>query len=155
MFGRVKQWFGIEGLKLKVDLAEEYQLDTGSLQGELLLTSMRPQRIEFIQVRLKERYARGRGDDRKIDTYLLGKWSYDTPFDIDKENSGLLKFDFPYEALQSNMDEMARSKNPLRSSLARVAKRFKRVESSYFIEVEAVIKGNKINPVKEFEVNIV
>lgn len=155
MFGKVKQWFGIEGLKLKVDLADEYDLDEGRLQGELLLTSMRPQRITFLQVRLKERYARGRGGNRKVDTYLLGKWSYDKTFDINKENSGLLKFDLPYEVLKSNMDEMVDSKNPLRSGLARVARRFKAVESTYFIEVEAVVEGTKVNPIKEFEVNIV
>lgn len=155
MFGRVKQWFGIEGLKLKVDLADEYDLDEGQITGELLLTSMRPQRITFLQVRLKERYARGRGSSRKVDTYLLGKWNYDRTFDIDKENSGILKFDIPYEALKSNIDEMVDSRNPLRSGLARVAKRFKAVESAYFIEVEAVVEGTKVNPIKEFEVNIV
>ncbi|NUO02231.1 MAG: hypothetical protein HUU01_16630, partial [Saprospiraceae bacterium] len=72
MFGKVKKWLGIEGVKLELLLPEEVSEKEGSVEGAILFQSMNPQTVTEIRIVLIERYSRGRGSEKLIDEYELG-----------------------------------------------------------------------------------
>jgi len=54
MFGKVKKWLGIEGVKLEVLLPEEVLKEGKLLKGSLRFTSMNEQTVTFIKVVMVE-----------------------------------------------------------------------------------------------------
>ncbi len=59
MIGKVKQWLGIEGVKLELMLPEEVYEKSGFVVGKILLQSMNAQTVSSIKLVLIERYSRG------------------------------------------------------------------------------------------------
>ena len=67
MIGKVKQWLGIEGVKLELLIPEGQTLAKGSISGTMRFQSMNPQTVTGIRVVLIERYSRGRKEELRID----------------------------------------------------------------------------------------
>ncbi|MBV6652786.1 MAG: sporulation protein, partial [Mameliella sp.] len=73
MIGRVKKWLGIEGVKLELLLPEELEGKSSVLEGRVRLESLNPQVVRSIRIILIERYSRGRGAEKLVDEYELGR----------------------------------------------------------------------------------
>ena len=73
MFGTVKKWLGIEGVKLELDLPEVVFKQVEAVTGKIRFYSKNAQEVTSIRVALVEKYTRGRGEDKRIDDYQLGE----------------------------------------------------------------------------------
>lgn len=74
MFGKVKKILGIEGVKLELILPDKVSAETGIITGMIKLTSLSDNNIiEGIQLRMVEKYSRGRGDSKLINEYPMGE----------------------------------------------------------------------------------
>ncbi|MEM8909770.1 MAG: sporulation protein, partial [Bacteroidota bacterium] len=106
MFGKVKQWLGIEGVKLELVLPEKIVESDGEIQGKLRLYSMHRQTVKRIIVKLIERYTRGRRKDRLTDEYELGYLELDGLVEVPAEQMVEVDFTLPFQTVKSDMDEL-------------------------------------------------
>lgn len=144
MFGKIKNWLGIEGVKVEINVPRQLDSDASKISGNLLFYSQTQQRIQQVQIRLVEKYARGRKKNRLIDQYILGEMTYDHPIEIPAEQFIELEFDLPFSILKSAMDEYA-DYNFITKGLVQIAKYIKNAQSEYFIEARISVKGRAMD----------
>ena len=145
MIGRVKQWLGIEGVKLELNIPEGQALANGSISGTIRFQSMNPQTVTDIRVVLIERYSRGRGEERLIDEYELGSLKIKDTFEVSPEAPVEKSFHLAFEPLESDVDRWG-SRNPVNRQIAKAARWFRKAESQYRVEAEAKVQGVALNP---------
>ncbi len=61
MLNKVKNWFGIEGVKMDILLPDDIRSVDGLFSGFLVFNSMTSQEIINVNIKMVERYGRGRG----------------------------------------------------------------------------------------------
>ena len=81
----MKQWFGIEGVKVEMDVPEEIIKQLGVVKGQLRFSTMKTQTVTAVKVTMIETYKRGRKDDKRIDDYQIGTVYLQEPFEIKAE----------------------------------------------------------------------
>lgn len=144
MIGRVKKWLGIEGVKILFNMEEEWPADSAILNGELHLLAMREEKVTRIAIRLKEQYKRGRRKDKKISEFVLGEMLLEGPFHVKPGEPTVIPFELPFEMMRSSMDELE-DRNIIFKGLVGAAKWAKGVQSIYWVEAEARVKGTVLD----------
>ena len=145
MFGKVKQWLGIEGVKLELVVPEVVDKSSGRVEGKIRLTSMNEQKADRIIVKMVEKYTRGRKEDRMTDEYELGQIVLNQLIEVPAQQAIEIDFELPFELSKSEMDEMG-DKNILFGGLVKAAKWMNGVDSEYRLEAEANVLGTALNP---------
>jgi len=145
MFGTIKNWLGIEGVKMEIDVIDEIDVKAGMIEGNILFYSKRPQVVESVQIRLIEKYKRGRRKNKLIDEYTLGSMEYDKRIEVPEEQFIQLEFSMPFEVLKSDMDRYADWSFVTRG-LVEVAKKIKNAKSEFRLEASAHVKGTALHP---------
>ncbi len=145
MFGKVKKWLGIEGVKLELILPEMAFEQVGAVSGKIRFYSKNTQSVTRIRLVMIEKYSRGRGKERLVDEYLLGEATLDDRFDVPAEDVLEVDFTLPFELVKSRVDEFG-DKNFLTGGLVKLAKTLRNVQSEYRIEAEAKVEGTALNP---------
>lgn len=146
MLGKVKKWLGIEGVKLELVLPETFDSSMGQIHGKLRFRSKNASEVTAVHIVMIERYSRGRKEDQRIDEYELGSTVLDETFKVPAEGEVVERdFVLKFNQMRAPIDEFA-DRNPLNAGLAWVAKRMRKVKSTYRIEAEAQVKGVALNP---------
>lgn len=154
MIGKVKKWLGIEGVKLELDLPEEVNAKTGVINGKLCFQSLNEQTVNGIKVALIERYSRGRGKEKLVDEYELGKREMEIQFEVPPGEIIEVDFSLPFELVKSDVDEFG-DKNMFFGGLAKAARLLRAAKSDYRIEAEALVKGVALNPFDKKPIKLV
>ena len=154
MFGKMKQWFGIEGVKVELDVPDEIIKQLGVVKGQLRFSTMKTQTVTAVKVTMIETYKRGRKEDKRIDEYQVGTVYLKEPFEIKAEEPLVLDFILPFELLKSEMDNFA-NKNFLTKGIAGLARMTRAVKSEFRVEVEADVDGTRLNPFDKKYVKII
>ncbi len=154
MFGKVKRWLGIEGVKIEMVLPEQVSASSGMIEGKLKFESMHVQTVTKIKITLTEKYIRGRWKSRLTDQYKIGEIELDEDIEIPAHEVILMDFELPFTIVKSDMDELA-DKNFVFRKLVDTAKAFKNVKSEFFIEAEAEVNGTALSPFDKQEIKIV
>ena len=154
MFGKVKRWLGIEGVKIEMVLPEQVSAKSGMIEGKLKFESMHVQTVTKIKITLTEKYIRGRWKSRLTDQYKIGEIELDEDIEIPAHEVILLDFELPFTFVKSDMDELA-DKNFVFRKLVDTAKAFKNVKSEFFIEAEAEVNGTALSPFDKQEIKII
>lgn len=145
MLKKVKNWLGIEGVKVELDIPEEIKRDKGEINGSVRLFSMNAQTVTSLHLKLIEKYSRGRRKSKRVDEYLLAEKEINVLLEVEADKTLDYQFSIQFETIQSRMDELE-SRNLLTRGIARAAKAIKSVESEYRVEVEADVLGTALNP---------
>lgn len=146
MLGKVKQWLGIEGVKLELILPPDFSPRMGSLGGRIRLTSKHPQTVTAVKVVMVEKYSRGKDEDQLVDEYELGRQVINQTIQVPGEGVPVdLNFRIAFEPIPSPMDQFG-NRNPLFGGLAWAAKRLRGVNSEFRLEAEAQVQGVGLNP---------
>lgn len=146
MLGKVKEWLGIEGVKLELVVPENFNVNQGTLSGIIRLRSMRAQTVNAIRLDLIEKYTRGRDEETLVDEYNLGTLTINEKFDVPAEGEPVdVPFEIEFAAYNSPVDDFAQ-KNILFKGLAWVARKTRNAASEYRLEAEANVKGVALNP---------
>lgn len=146
MIGKVKQWLGIEGVKIALELPELIRAEARVVEGLIRLESMHPQRVTCIRIALVERYGRGRGSDRLIDEYVLGELIVEEEIAVDPSRPVEMEFSLPFAPLHAPIDALEQ-RSVWARPVVRLAKWLHKVEASYRVEAEATVEGTALNPV--------
>lgn len=145
MFGKVKKWLGIEGVKIELELPEMAFEQIGAIIGQLRFHSLNEQTVTAIRVTFLERYTRGRGKDKRVDEYLLGEIHLDQRIPVPAEDPIAISFTLPFELAKAPIDEFA-TKNFLAKRIAKVGRVLRNARSEYRVEAEATVEGTALNP---------
>lgn len=141
MFGTIKKWMGIEGVRLRLHVLPVYPRTVETINGEVELYAKSNIVVSGVQLQLIETYTRGKAEEKRVNEYLMGSWSLEEPLSMrDGENQRLL-FKLPFEWLESPMDRRAKS-NPLLKGMVALMKNRKGVLSEYRIEARVQIEGH-------------
>lgn len=152
MLRKIKDYLGIEGVKIELQLEEQYKLSDRAVSGKVRFTSQTEKTVESLHLKLIEKYRRGRGDSALIDEYLLG--SIDLDLDLKIEAGGSKSYDFTlaFELMKSEMDQMEDA-NFFLKPFVKLAKSLKKVKSEYRLEASAKIQGTKLDPIDKREIS--
>ena len=146
MLGKVKQWLGIEGVKLELILPENFDSRQGTLEGTIRLMSKNPQTVTGIKLAVIEKYSRGRDEEVLVDEYELGTEIIRATIEVPGEG---VPVDYPFRVefvpMNSDVDEFG-DRNILFKGLAWIARKTRNAVSEYRVEAEAVVKGVGLNP---------
>ena len=153
MFGKVKKWLGIEGVKLEILLPEEDDFANNEINGKLRFMSMHEQTVTAVKLNLIERYTRGRKKDKLTDEYELGEIVMTEPFTVNAEETLEIDFSLPFKRLKSPMDENADS-NILFKGIIGALKWYENVDSEFFLVAEARVEGTSLNPFDKVEISL-
>lgn len=146
MLGKVKEWLGIEGVKLELVVPPDFNVTQGTLSGVVRLQSMRAQTVTAIRLDLVEKYTRGRDDKTLVDEYNLGTLTLLDKIDVPAEGEPIeVPFTIDIEPMNSDVDEFGQ-KNILFRGLAWVAKKTRNAASEYRLEAQAKVKGVALDP---------
>jgi hypothetical protein len=154
MFGKVKRWLGIEGVKVTLVLPEAVLGSSGVIEGQLKFESMHTQTVESIYVTLFEKYSRGRFKNKLADLYKIGEIELATEIVVEADTPISMDFELPFTISKSEMDELG-DKNIIMKKIVGAAKKIKNVKSEYHIEAEARVKGTALHPFDKQIVKII
>lgn len=149
MLDRLKNVLGVEGVSLGLDVPAEFASDGGRLAGALLISTIRPQTIRALTLRLTERYTRGRGEHRRIDDYLLGQLELERTIALVAGEQVRIPFVLPFAARPSLLEARAASVPVLGSIVRRAAHLANGVHSVYTVTALASVAGVALDPVCE------
>jgi len=152
MLGKVKNWLGIEGVKMEIETADKIKLMDGIVKGSILFQSMTDKKVKKVKIELIEKYSRGRGKSKLINEYKLGTLELEKDLEIKANGQVRLDFKLIFNPKTSEMDDMAR--NLLLRGPVALAKMLKGAKSVYRIEVEAKVPGTALNPMARKVVNM-
>lgn len=153
MLGKVKDILGIEGVKIEIICPDVIPQGIDKIDGMIKLTTVREQEVKGIEIKLIEKYARGRKDNRLIDEYVLGEFTLNKKVKVLPGEGELINFSLDFTRAKSAMDKL-QDDSFVYSGLISVAKFFKKVKSSHRIEGVALVKGTKLNPTTKKEIKI-
>jgi hypothetical protein len=146
MLGKMKQWLGIEGVKIELELPARFSPDQGTINGKVRLYSKNPQSVSAIRLVIRERYSRGRKEEQLVDEYELGELIIRDNIDVPAEGEVVeVPFSLLFEPVRSEVEAFG-SRNIFFKGLAWVANKTRNAESEYRIEAEAQVKGVGLNP---------
>ena len=153
MLNKLKDILGIEGVKIILELNEKSSITPGVIKGKLVFTSQSTRHIEKIEIKLIEKYKRGRNDAKLINNYLLGSLKLDVDFNIERGETKSIAFNLPYNLMKSEMDVME-DESFLTKPFYLLAKKLKNVSSDYRLEATAIITGTKFHPIIEEKIEL-
>jgi len=145
MLKKVKNWLGIEGVKVELKVPAEVKQASGQISGTVQLSSMNAQTVTSLHLKLIEKYTRGRRKSKRVDEYLLAEKEINVLLEVPADNTVDYEFVMNFELIQSRIDELE-GRNFLIRGIAKAAKAIKSVESEYRLEIEADVVGTALNP---------
>ena len=151
MIKKVKDWLGIEGVKIQLDIPETFKLKDQEISGTYTITTQSDQFVEYVRLILKERYSRGRRKSKLIDEYILGEQMIEIGQSITKDETILHTFNLEFQSIKSPVERFG-DKNFLYRGITSLAKVLKGVKSNYALTAEVIVKGNKLRPYATVEV---
>ncbi len=149
MLRKVKNWLGIEGVRIEILTAEKTA--SNPIKGVLRLHSKSPQFVKEVELKLVEKYVRGRRKNKRIDEYILGEAVVDCQRKIEAEETVDIPFELPYKKMLSPIQDFA-SKNFLYAGIGKLAEFTKGVKVYHRIEAGADIKGNAVKPLSTIDI---
>jgi len=145
MFGKVKSWLGIEGVKLELSMPEELNYKDGLVTGKIFLSSLNDHKVTSIRIRLIEKYSRGKKDEKLTDEFELGNIELVQDINIPANKKIQLSFELPFSPRKSDMDELQDS-NMVMGGIVKAVKWLEGVSSVYRVEATAKVEGVALDP---------
>lgn len=146
MLGKLKNYLGIEGVKISITLDDPILKSENAIFGHVVLHSLSDQIVQAIDLKFIERYHRGRNAEKLIDEYELGTMVLADPIAIKRNQEIKIPFTLNYNPILSEVDKFG-EENFLNKGLAFLAKTLKGVKSEYRVIAKAKVKGTSLDPI--------
>jgi hypothetical protein len=145
MFGKVKQWLGIEGVKVELETPETVSEKSGTINGKIRFQSMHSQTVTAVRIKLIERYSRGRGANKLVDEYTLAEMELLEEIQVPEGQLVEIDFSLPFKLVKSDVEAFG-SRNLLFKGIAGVANFTRNVHAQFRVEAEATVRGTALSP---------
>ncbi|NBC25141.1 MAG: hypothetical protein GVX78_05960 [Bacteroidetes bacterium] len=145
MIRKVKNWLGIEGVKIKLEVPTNLSKGQDQIKLILQLSSLTDQKIKGIDVSMKEVYERGKGENHRISEYKLAEWKQDRVLSIQKGVTLFVPITLHPNWMYSEIDKW-QHKGSIQKFIGGVLKKLNRVGTSYYIEANLNVAKTKLHP---------
>lgn len=145
MFGKIKRWLNVEGVKISIECHDFLDLNSGTIEGQIRLVSMDDVEVEQLELRLIEIYRRGRGRSKRIDEYILGESLMKNRFVLKRQEDTTVEFKLLFKRTKSKVEHFG-DKNIVTRTIATGAHWLKGVRSDFKLEVRAKVRDVAIHP---------
>ncbi len=154
MLDRIKTYLGVEGVRLELEAPPAVSRREGVIAGRILLSTLRPQRVSSLALRLTERYSRGRGERKRIDEYVLGESEVPCGLDVVPGEEIVVPFVLRFAERRTAIERRLDRFGPLGSPLTKVALLSYAAESRYELTVMGTVAGVALQPVCSVSVTL-
>ena len=152
----VKKILGIGGVKMSMQMDSlELKKTSGKASGKVTLTSQSDQFVNELTVYVREKYSHGRGSEKTIRTFDLGKSIISSDFEIKKGESKEFSFTCDYVQLKSDNDQLKEQKNKVMQGIGKLGSFVDAEKSEYYVCVSGSIKGVLLGPSQQVSVILV
>ena len=145
MINRVKNMLGIESVRLRLEVPDAFRIDSGLLAGTLEFESIRPHVVTEVNLWLEETYRRGRGGNKLISTFELGRISLVETVEIKAGEVLQLPFELRFAERRSRIEQAPGATTLLRP-LVYALKKSVAASSAYMLHARANVAGVKLAP---------
>ena len=145
IFKKVKDWLGIEGVKVALTVPETFKIQHKKVEGAFAISSQSDQYISEVILTLKEKYSRGRRKSKLIDEYVIGEENFLIDEAILKDQVITKEFSLSFQPLSSGIEKWG-DKNFLYGGVVGLMKIIKNTKSTYTLTAKVSVKGNKLKP---------
>ncbi|MDQ3141631.1 MAG: hypothetical protein M3Q56_05220 [Bacteroidota bacterium] len=144
MFKKIKNWLGIESVKINFD--ENIIVTEDSINGQILMRSFNNSLVTEIDIQLTEHYQKGRGKTKQRQDFILGNKLLTGEWIVSKGVSVTIPFTLSFQKIQSKIERME-EKNRFIKPISRLAKLISAVHSDYRLSAAARIRSSSIKAV--------
>lgn len=153
-FSKIKQALGIGTISVKLNVPGQLRADDGVLKGSMTLVAKSNQKVKKMEVKVNEEQTTGRGDAKKTQTYTIGKWNDNAPFEMKEGETKVVQFELNVQVFKSSTDALA-EKGGLLGGLGKMAKFADDARSEYRVLAEIDVDGAKLDPTDSCPINII
>jgi len=151
---KLKDIFGIGGIKVKFDVSDTFNKEDSAISGKVIVTTKSEKTVSGLEFKFEEVWQTGRGEDKSSKTYELGTCILDEEFTINPGETKEFAFDLPFQLLKSKNDELAESAGKVGKALGGLGKMMDAEKSNYWLHVSANIKGTVFPPTDTMELKL-
>ena len=153
MLKRFKKVLGIEGLKISVFVHPIDVKFPETINGSIELNTLTDVIVQNIEIKLIEKYERGRKDNKLIDEMVIGQTVLKGKLKLKKDERKNVDFELKYTMSESPMDALEKE-NLFYKGFVKLAKLAKGVKSSHRIEATAKVKGTVLDAVDNINIEL-
>ncbi|MBD3362284.1 hypothetical protein GF362_01035 [Candidatus Dojkabacteria bacterium] len=153
-FQKVKQWLGIGGVKVKLDVPPEVNSDDNEIKGKLLLTAKSEQHVKSYEIVFEEKWQYKKNGETKYKTIQLGKRVVEEPFDIKEGEEKEIEFSCPFQFAKTMEDEL-KDKGGVLGAIGSASAFVKGHKSTYWLKATVDVDKTAIDPSANKIINVV
>lgn len=144
-FQKVKQFLGIVGVKVEMQVPDTFSKSGNTLQGKVVITSKSDQQILAVKVTFEETWKIGKGENETVKNFELGEWIAEQEFTIKAGETKEFPFTLNYSMIKSENDRMMDS-SKVGSALGGLGKMLDGEKSVFKLVAMADVKGAAFDP---------
>lgn len=154
MIRKVKNWLGIESVKVDMVLPPDLSFGAPLYKGVLVLSSLSEQKVMEATIQVIEKYERGRKEDKLINDFLIGEWKLNRSIEIPAKEKVFIPFKMPLHWKMSKLDAWGQT-NYLTGKISQLAKSLYNAHSQYRIESSVKVEGSAMSPFYKCELDVI
>lgn len=151
---KIKQFFGAGTVKVALTAPASVEKTAGQFAGKVVLTAASDQHVLEVTVILEEEWTSGRGENKTVKTFELGKVVLATAFDMKAGEEKAFDYVLPFELVKSNADQLKERGGAL-GALGAVSALAGGEKSTYKVKADADVKGAAFDPSDAKEIRLV
>ncbi len=144
-FQKVKQFLGIVGVKVEMQVDDTFSKTGSVIQGKVIITSKSDQQILAVKVSFEETWKIGKGESETVKNFDLGEWMSEQEFSIKAGQTKEFPFTMNYSMIKSENDRMAESSS-VGKALGGIGKMLDGEQSVFKLIAMADVKGAAFDP---------
>lgn len=154
MFNKLKQAFGVQTVKVDLEIPTMAEKAGTALSGTVRLTAQSDQMVEDISLRLTEKYSTGRGSEKRTREFDLGRIKLTDSFELKSGDVKEIMFTLPYQARKSGNDQLKAHGGAL-GAIGKLGSMIEAETATYRVVAALSVKGAIISPVDSKEIQLV
>ena len=146
MFGKLKQFVGMVGIEVQLEIDQQFPMGTDTVQGMIHIYAKQEQTITKVKVSIRQAIMEGSGQDRRRRDYWIGEVMVDqTPFTIKTGETKDYEFTLPFQPRKTMSQSMSEQGGVI-GALGAVGKFMDNERDEFWVNAVADVKGAALDP---------
>lgn len=141
IFEGIKNWIDKSQLEIKINTFESYAKKSGIIKADIQILSAKELLVTSWEIKLIEKYSRGRGKEVKTDFYQLGQIQEKKAILVSSRVLKEIPVSIPFQYQQAPIERW--ESNPVGKGISFLLKTLKQVDSTFELELRLSIEGYK------------
>lgn len=152
-FDKIKDWLGIGGVKVELEIPGQVEKASGSISGKVILTTKKAFPVKDIKVKLEEHWSTGTGENKTSKTFDIGNITIPGGFTISPEETKAIDFTLPFTLIKSENDRM-KEQGGLMGTMGKIGAFTSGEKSEYKVVATADVDKPGLDPSKTKDIKL-